>query len=289
MKPVFEKTPQAGWESLHCEAVDGPSFGGTWHFHPEHQLTLVLRGRGYRLVGDNITPLATGDLVLVGGNLPHVWHQEENVKNPAHAVQAIIVRFHETFLGRPFLETPEMEPVVQLLQRAARGLHVTRRTRDDVAERMVALSRAKGLGRVAELLAVLDLLARSRELQPIASPGFVPLLDADDQGRMERVCQYIHLHLAEPIEREAVATQAHLSPGAFSRFFKLRTGTTLPQYVNELRVGRACRMLAEDDTKISDIALDCGFENLSNFNRRFLAVTRLTPNRYRREFRLNAE
>ena len=281
MKPVFEQTPQRQWESFHCEVVRGPSYGATWHFHPEFQITLVLRSTGYRLVGDNISPLEPGDLVLVGSNLPHVWQQEAG--GGRAAVHAIVVRFLDTLLGRDFLEIPEAAAVKRLLHRAARGLRITGRTRDAVAWRLLRLVAAKGLDRVAELLGVLETLAQSRELKPIASAGFVPSLSREDQGRMARVTAHIHAHLTGTIDRATVARAAHLSEGAFSRFFRLRTGKTLPEYVNELRVGRACRLLAEEELKVTDIALDCGFKNLANFNRRFREITRLTPRDYRQQ------
>lgn len=286
MKPVFEQTPQRQWESFHCEVVRGPGYGATWHFHPEFQITLVLKSTGYRLVGDNITPLAPGDLVLVGSNLPHVWQQDAG--GGRGAVHAIVARFLDTWLGREFLEIPEAAGVKRLLQRAGRGLHVTGRTREAVAERMQCLPEAKGLNRIAALLGILETLAQSRELQPIASAGFVPSLASDDQGRMARVTAHIHAHLTGEIDRTTVARAAHLSAGAFSRFFKLRTGKTLPEYVNELRVGRACRLLAEEDRKVTDVALDCGFRNLPNFNRRFREITRQTPREYRRQLQRSA-
>jgi AraC-like DNA-binding protein len=288
VKPVFEKTPSRQWESFHCEVVRGSSYNATWHFHPEFQLTLVLKSSGHRLVGDNITPLKAGDLVLVGANLPHVWQQDEERDHSARAVHAIVVRFLETFLGNDFLEVPEVESVRRLFKRAARGLHVTGRTRDLVAARMHALSESSGLRRVAELLSILHLLTEAKDLRPIASAGFVPELAGADQGRMERVCTYIFRHLEDPIDRAKVAGEAHLSVGAFSRFFRLRTGKTLPEYVNELRVGRACRLLADESRKITDIALQCGFRNLANFNRRFREITKRTPRDYRRELARSA-
>ena len=286
MKPVFEQTPQRQWESFHCEVVRGPGYGAAWHFHPEFQITLVLKSTGYRLVGDNITPLTPGDLVLVGSNLPHVWQQDAG--GGRGAVHAIVVRFLDTWLGREFLEIPEAAAVKRLLKRAGRGLRVTGRTREAVADQMQRLSGAKGLNRVAALLGILEALAQSRELQPIASAGFVPSLASDDQGRMARVTAHIHAHLTGEIDRATVARAAHLSAGAFSRFFKLRTGKTLPEYVNELRVGRACRLLAEEDRKVTDVALDCGFRNLPNFNRRFREITRQTPREYRRQLQRSA-
>jgi AraC-like DNA-binding protein len=288
MKPVFEKTPRRQWESFHCEVVHGSGYNATWHFHPEFQLTLVLKSHGHRLVGDNFTPLTPGDLVLVGSNLPHVWQQDPAWSRGQHGVHAIIVRFLETCFGRDLLEIPEMEPVRRLLRRASRGLHVTGRTRNEVAKRMQRLARSEGLARVAELLGVLNVLARSAELQPIASAGFVPRLESTDQGRMERICRYVEEHLGDEIDRASVAAEAHLSEGAFSRFFKLRTGKTLPQYVNELRVGRACRLLADEAAKITDIAMDCGFQNLANFNRRFREITGMAPRDYRRKVKESA-
>jgi AraC-like DNA-binding protein len=308
VKAVLEKTPRAQWESFHCEVVRGSSYHAMWHFHPEYQLTLVLESRGHRMVGDDITPLHPGDLVLVGPNLPHVWHQESRsaeratrkgtgretasplsaIRGPDCEVHAIIVRFLDTFLGCEFLERPELQPVRALLRKASRGLHITGCTRDIVAEAMQRLSQAKGLARIRELLAILDLLATSRDVKPIASAGFVPRISTDDQERMQRVFRYIDRNLAEEIDRTRAAAAAHLSPGAFSRFFKLRTGRTLPEYVNALRIGRACEMLADDKWKVADIAMECGFANLANFNRHFRRITKLSPREYRRRFRESA-
>ena len=287
MKAVLEKTPRVQWESFHCEVVRGTSYNATWHFHPEYQLTLVLESRGHRMVGDNITRLRRGDLVLVGANLPHVWH-EENRAGQRGKVHAIIVRFLDTFLGSEFLERPELEPVRTLLQKAARGLHITGRTRDFVAEGMQRLAASSGLARIRELLAILDALAKSRDVKPVASAGFVPRFSKDDQERMQRVFSYIDRNLTGEIDRTRAAAEACLSPGAFSRFFKLRTGRTLPEYVNTLRIGRACEMLAEDKWKVADIAMECGFANLANFNRHFRSITKLSPREYRRRFLDNA-
>ena len=287
MKAVLEKTPRDQWESFHCEVVRGTSYHATWHFHPEYQLTLVIESRGHRMVGDNITRLRRGDLVLVGANLPHVWHQE-NRPGQRGKVHAIVVRFLDTFLGADFLAKPEMEPVRALLRKAARGLHITGRTRDSVADAMQRMSAATGLARIRELLAILNALANSRDVKPVASAGFVPRFSTDDQERMQRIFSYIDRHLTGEIDRTRAAAEAHLSPGAFSRFFKLRTGRTLPEYVNTLRIGRACEMLADGKWKVADIAMECGFANLANFNRHFRSITKLSPREYRRRFLDNA-
>lgn len=283
MKPVFEKVPKRQWESFHCEEVRGPDYGTRWHFHPEYQLTLAIESSGHRVVGDNIGTLVDGDIVLLGSNLPHVWHQDTGGKS--RQVHAVIVRFDDTFLGRDFFSLPEMEPVRRLLQRAARGLEVRGKTRAAVTEHMRKLAKSEGLSRVIELLAILNSLANSDELRTLASTSYEPKLESADQGRMERVVDFIHTHLTEEIDRERLAKLAHLSLGAFSRFFHSRTGKTVPEYVNEVRIGRACRMLGEDAGNITDIAMDCGYRNLANFNRRFREVMGTTPSAYRQKFR----
>jgi AraC-like DNA-binding protein len=178
-----------------------------------------------------------------------------------------------------------MEGVRRLLRRAARGLQVRGQTHREVAQRLRHLAGASGLTRVVDLLAILDLLARAKDLRALASASYEPTLHATDQSRMERVCDFIHEHLTEDIDRAQLAKLAHLSEGAFSRFFRSRTGKTVPEYINEVRIGRACRLIAEDQHNITDIALDCGYRNLANFNRRFREVVGRTPREYRAQMR----
>ena len=283
--PILETVPQSARESFHCEVVKGRGYGARWHFHPEYQITLVLQSRGYRVVGDNIAPLAAGDLVLVGAHLPHVWHQDDENGGSPDAVHAIVVRFREDFLGAEFLKTPECEPVRVVLQRAGRGLQVLGKTQERVAGLMAELAQSSGFRRLVTLLRVLEELAQSTELKAVASANYAPDLHGADQERTQRVMRLIHERFEGGIERDEVARCAGLSAGAFSRFFKTRTGRTLPQYVNELRVGQACSLLGDARAKIADIALDCGFDNLAHFNRQFRAITGMAPRDYRERFR----
>jgi AraC-like DNA-binding protein/quercetin dioxygenase-like cupin family protein len=277
-RPIREQVPQHEYASFDCEVIQGQDYGSRWHFHPEVQITLALKSAGYRIVGDNISPLHDGDCVLVGADVPHVWHQDH--PSSREGVHAIVVRFRE---DQPWLSQPEMNEVRRLLQRARRGLVVGGKTRKEAQARLQKLSQETGLGRLIELLRVLHLLSESNEVKPLASASFRPALDATDQERMGRILRFIQERLVEDIARDELARVAALSPGAFSRYFKSRTGKTLPEYVNELRIGRACRMLAETDAAVTDVAFDCGFRNLANFNRWFLKLTHLVPRAYRQK------
>lgn len=284
MKALLEKIPVTAQESFHCEVIQAPDFGTPWHFHPEYELTLVLKGSGYRMIGDNITVLTPGDLVFVGSNLPHVWHQDQAARGGSadDGVHAIVVQFLGTFLGNTFLNAPELSSVRKVFQLSARGLHVTGRTRASIAKRLQRLAEMQGYPRILEILSILGELADSDDLAPVASAGFAPQLDLTDKERLGRVCQYIDDHLAEPLSRQSLAKLAHLSPAAFSRYFHVRTGRTLPDYINELRIGRACRLLLEEaEMGVSQTAFACGYGSLSNFNKRFQARMGMTPTEYR--------
>lgn len=281
MKLVFEKLTESPEEGFAVKVIRGPSFECPWHFHAECELLLVLKSGGYRMVGDNITPLEPGDLVLVGANLPHIWQNDEHMPG-SKPVHCIVVQFEEQFLGQTLLGLPALLPLKRLLRRAGQGIHVTGRTRQRAAALMEQLVKRQGLRRLVTLLEILDLLARSRECHTIASPGFSPIGNAADQQRVSQVCEFINQRLSEPIRLGEVARLAHLSQGAFSRFFRAALRRTFPEFVNELRIGRACRLLTESEMPVTEIALACGYTNLSNFNRQFLRLKRLTPRDFRR-------
>jgi AraC-like DNA-binding protein len=281
MNPVFEKIPGKPGESFFVEELRAESFGTPWHFHPELELTLTLQANGYRMVGDAITPLMAGDLVLVGANLPHVWHEDWR-RETASRVHAVVVQFRDDFLGREFLARPEAQAVGRLFQRAARGLQVNGALRRKIGERVRGLVHLDGMPRLLELVAILHELAQSSDLTPLATLGYVPETNRHDEARMNRVCDYINQHLDEVLERDQLARIANLSAGAFSRFFKARTGRTLPEYINELRLGRACRQLANPNLSITEVAMACGFQNLSHFNAQFRRRHKVTPRDFRK-------
>ncbi|MEZ0389450.1 MAG: AraC family transcriptional regulator [Verrucomicrobium sp.] len=276
--PIREHIPRRPEDPIFCEQISGTSYGTPWHFHPELELVLVQKSQGYRIVGDNITNLAPGDLVLVGSNLPHLWHQDATGGD----IDATVVQFVPDFVGVAFADRADFEPVRQLMDKARRGLHIAGEVRDRVAARMKGMLEQGPLRRLAELIIIMDDLAHSPGVTFLSSPGFAPQLGMGDQARVDRVMQFIHKHLCEPINRDQVATVAALSPGAFSRFFHSRTGRTFPAYLNELRLGRAARLLSTTDQRVVDVASDCGFRNLAHFNRLFLKWKGVTPSEFRK-------
>jgi AraC-like DNA-binding protein len=258
-----------------------PRFEFSWHFHPEVELTRVVRSRGRRLVGDSVEDYADGDLVLLGPELPHTWHSEPGRRGPH---EAVVVQFAPAFLGPAFLAVPELLPVRRLLERARRGLRFEGRPAREVGRRLDAMQDLDGFARLRSLLEVLALLAAERRARPLASPGYAPPARRGDPARIDRVCRFLAERFLEDVPLAEAASRAHLSPSAFCRFFRARTGKTLVGYLNELRIGHACRLLVETDRPVADVAFASGFHNLAHFNRRFLALRGRPPREFRRAF-----
>ena len=270
MKLTLEKrSPLAATEVVACETVRGADFGCVWHHHPEFEITLVKRGGTERWVGDKLTPLKQGDLILLGSDLPHDFRNDHAPGRRLRKVEAIVVQFMPHLLGADWLQHPSMRPVRELFQRAQLGLDVRGAARRRATRQVMQISKAKGLRRVVLLLELLDDLARSKDLREIASPGFHAAIGAASSDRLGTVLAHIEEHLTEPIYVPGLAVMSGLSESAFSRLFKSCTNRTVPQYVNELRIARACRLLAETDQTVSQIADACGYPTPAHFQRQF--------------------
>ena len=261
-----------------------PSFGVFWHYHPEYQLTLVLRGQGKRYVGDDVSPFKAGDLVLTGPDLPHMWCSARPPGSRGRPHEAVIVQFPETIFGGRFLELPEMGPVRRLLERSGQGLLFGDGVRARVSRRMARMGRQRGLARLIELLEILRILAQAPVERALSSRAFAPPVRPADWDRIDRIRRYAAENASTPLTLPQAAAEAHLSVPAFTRFFKKSTGRTFVEYLTELRVGSACRLLVETDRTVAEVGFAAGFNNVSTFNRRFLELKGMTPRAFRRQF-----
>jgi AraC-like DNA-binding protein len=277
MLAYLERVAAGTEASFLCRRRREGRFGFAWHFHPEFELTRILRGRGRRFVGDSLEAYGEGDLVLLGPNLPHTWQSEGRGPH-----EALFCQFRGDFLGPAFWSAPELRRVRALLSRARRGLRFPAAEGRGFHD----LDRLPPSRRLLGLLDVLDGLARSHRAVPLVGPGYVPAADAaGGSSRLEAVCREAQERFSEDFRLPEAARLAHLSVPAFSRAFRRATGKTFVAYLSELRIGAACRELIETERPVSDIALDAGFRNLSNFNRRFLRLKGCSPRAFRVQYR----
>jgi len=259
-----------------------PCFPFQWHHHPELELTMIVRGRGLRFVGDSVQDYAEGDVCLLGAHTPHTWYSQP-VKG--QSVVSIVIQFSADFLGERFMRLPESRSIIELYERARRGLVLGGSLRRSIAEQMVKM-RKQPVGsftHVCGLMSMLDEISRdAKDAKPLAVSDFEPTLSKQASRTINAVCGMMNARLDEIPTQAKAAEMAGLSPQAFSRFFKRCVGRTYVEYVNHLRIGAACRELMETDRSVTQIAYDAGFNNLSNFNRRFRDVKGMTPREFRR-------
>ncbi len=257
------------------------SFPFYWHYHPEFELTYVERGSGTRYVGDSIRPFQSGDLVLLGGNLPHTWCSDNRSASPrSHG--AIVVHFpRDLFVSG----APEFEAIQGLLRAAERGLVFGPGVARAAARQLRSLPRLGGLAAWCGLVKLLDCLARTSRSEPLVSPGYAPRLSAVAQRRIERILQCVETQAgSSELGLAGLSRLVHMSPASLSRFFRQMTGRTLVSHITQTRLGMACRKLIESDDGVAVIAFSCGFENLANFNRHFRRSLGMTPTAYRSRF-----
>ncbi|MBB5609150.1 MULTISPECIES: AraC family transcriptional regulator [unclassified Janthinobacterium] len=284
MTPLFEQVtipPGHSWGLL-WRQLDAIPF--IWHYHPQFELTLTVNARGQRYIGDHLGDFEPGDLVLVGPNLPHTWsaHERIDAKQP---MLAVVVWFSPEWITQLAAVFPELQSLRQLAMRAGPALCFSPETSARCAERLLQLQALPVPQRLPLLLDVLLMLAGDGRAQTLASTAQTPIKADGQQKRMEKVLDHMHAHFRDEIALETLAQQAALSLGAFHRFFKRHAFCTPGAYLARLRIGRACQQLIESELSIAVIAQEAGYRNLAHFNRQFLATKRVTPRKFRRQYR----
>lgn len=252
-----------------------------WHFHEEFELVLIIQGSGTRFVGDNIERFDVGDLVLIGNNVPHMWLSDEEYfeKDSPLVVEAIAVHFKREFLGAAFFAIPEMRQISNLLDRAARGLKFLA---IDAAtfEKVKNLDTVDASAKIISLIDILDRLSKWNNVSSLSSSGFISTYHNTENKRLDFMYAYIFENFKKPISSSVVAEAIGMNKSAFSRFFKENHKKSFTKYLNEIRVGYACKLLIEGNESVTSIAYLSGYNNISNFNRQFKAIKGQSPTEY---------
>jgi AraC-like DNA-binding protein len=270
--------PNQSYRVLRLE-LDG--FRAGRHRHRQFELTWIERGSGLRFVGDSVAPFEAGDMVLLGPHLPHAWISDRNGTQALHA--ATVLQFPPELLELDSL--PEMASLRAVIDRAGHGLRIDEPARSAVAGVLQTLPGRSGLHGVAGLMDILGLLAQhAPALAPLASRALRPAgaATAEQDRRVARVIAWVQHNLAATLSNEAAARLVHVSPAAFSRFFRREVGKSFTQYINDVRCSEACLRLRGSDRTVAAIAHECGFDTLSHFNRQFRLRTGTTPRQFRR-------
>lgn len=288
MKVMHEYIDFPGGSSIKVKWRHMPHFTYPWHSHSEYELCYVIEGYGTRYVGDSIESFQAGDLVLIGSNLPHFWKSDEafHEENPELCVKAIVIQFHSDFFINALNNYTEFYHIKKLLNLSSRGicyLSPTVRKVDDMLRKMVEVN---GFDRIILMLQIMNKLAKSDSFKVLGSKAFPLKTNEFTNDRLDKVINYLNFHYREKVSLEKISGLVGYHPSAFCRFFREKTGKSLSEYLNDMRIGYACKLLIEGTLTVSQVCFECGFNNLSNFNRTFKRLTGLTPTGYQQQFHL---
>jgi AraC-like DNA-binding protein len=286
MKATFQKILINEQTSFIAKQLDLPRFDSEYHFHPEFELKYVIQSRGKRFVGESIENFMEGDLVLLGPNIPHYWKNDPiYYKTEKLKASAFLVMFSDNCLGNGFFSLPEMVLIKELFNKAKGGICFNSEYSSSIPNKLKRLISVDGPLKIIGLIEILLELSNS-QTRPLLTENFIaelPSLNKDiSVDRLKRVHEFVIANFHNKIKIEDVAERASMTTYAFCKYFKKSTKKTFITFLIELRICHAKKLLIENLCSISEICYASGFDNLSNFNRAFKSLARMTPKEYRK-------
>lgn len=285
MKPILVREQRILNSSINFDKTEHNYFYNPLHYHPEIELTLILKSYGQRRVGDHIENFSEGDLVLVGSNLPHVWKNDDIFfsDNANLKAQAIAVKFLPDFAGKGFLDRPEMMRMNKLLtEKSPFGLKLLSTLRKDVKKIMLQMPDMDETDKFMNLLHILNLISKSSDYELLASLNYRNE-KTKNTHKVSIALDFVMNHYQEELTLEQVASELNMSKNAFCRLFKKGTRKNLFTVINEVRIGKACQYLNESDMNILQICYACGYNNISTFNKAFKKTHGISPIKYKKK------
>jgi AraC-like DNA-binding protein len=283
IKASFEILQPGTRQSFLVRKFDKTAFDGPYHFHPEYELTSIIKGTGKRYVGSNMQDFFAGDLVLLGPNLPHCWKQEAGSEQTEAG--AIVVQFNEDFLGADFFNKPELQDVKKLFQRAGSGISFNSETQTHINRRLATLAGgSNNFDMMIALLEILQQLAISNNYALLDQNQSVAARTTAEQERINPVYAYLVENFRRQVSLNTAASIANMTPNAFCKYFKKITRKTFMETIIEYRLNYATQQLGKTDKPISEISFDSGFGDVSHFYKMFKLKMNISPLNYRKKF-----
>jgi len=257
--------------------------GGLRHFHPEYELVLNLKCNGTRIVGDSVELFDQYDMILIAGNIPHCWnYYRQHSSLPEN--HGIVVNFKLDSIGEALLSQHELHSLKQLLNMAERGIVFAIEDAKMAEKFLMQMTVNKGIDKMIDFFNILKILCSSDKKAALCSENYKLAYDERGNKRMSDVYTYIRENYFKSIPLNKVAKIAHMSPFAFSRYFKKNSGAGFVEYLNRVRTNKACYLLRETEYQVHDIAMECGFASISNFNKQFRKAEGMSPREFRAQF-----
>ncbi|HEY9363581.1 MAG TPA: AraC family transcriptional regulator [Chitinophagaceae bacterium] len=285
MKPALEHLPIEKDNSFVVKFFDYNYYPTPWHYHPEYEIVLVTKSTGKRFIGDHISDFQPGNLAFLGPNIPHTYRNEDKYYKEGSILraQSIVIHFSEASLGSDFLQLPEARLLNKLFERSLYGLDIYGKTNENISTRLYDILSLTGLRRWLCLIDILLEIAESKNMAAITKTSHVGYNEKESR-RLCNVFDWITSNFEKDLRLSEAALIAGMNENAFSRFFSLRTRKTFVGFIQELRLQKAAKLLVENDMSITQVCYECGYNNVSNFNRQFLNHYHMNPMNYRKTF-----
>jgi AraC-like DNA-binding protein len=281
MVAELEKIPYDDSGGFHAAYLNDK--GGLWHFHPEYELVLNIKSYGTRIIGDNVELFDQYDMTFISGNIPHCWNHYK-VAGKVPESHGIVVHFTAASLGETFLSQHEMHDIKKLLEDAERGIAFSVEDARKAEKHLVDMVNHSGIDKMIDFFCVLRIMCSADKRRQLCSENYKMIFDERGNKRMTDVYTFIRENFQRSISLKEISHVANMSPFAFSRYFKKNSGAGFVEYVNQVRTNKACYLLRETEYQVHDIAIDCGFASISNFNKQFRKTVGISPRDYRSQF-----
>ncbi len=257
----------------------------TWHYHEQVEIVGIINNTGTIFVGDSIEKYESGDIVMIGKNLPHMWQNDvhnNRIENNHLELEVVTIHLGNIFTNNDTLVFPELSSLKNLVELSGQGIAFYK------AEG--ALKKIKSLYKLdvfQQLLAVIDImndLVSLSQYELLCSIGFVEKINEPKEDRLQKVHDYLMNNFHNKVDLIKASERANMNPSSFSRYFKQMYGKTFSQYVNEIRLGYACKLLLKDQFSVTEACFESGFNNISNFNKQFKRYYKMSPKKYVQRF-----
>ncbi|KZS39205.1 hypothetical protein AWE51_11665 [Aquimarina aggregata] len=283
-KPKFLSSDRTSNFGISVSYFELPFFLNPLHYHKELELAYIIEGYGTRYVGSSIKSYQKGDMVLVGEELTHVWKSDQQFyeKDTDLLTKAIVLKFYPDFAGKDFLSIPDVYPINRVFEKASGGLHIQGKTNKTIGSVLYKMLGQSSLEQMASLIQILSLISKSEEVEVLSNFDLHKSSNPKEKDRMNKIIQHTMLNFTKNISLDEISNVANLSKSAFCRYFKNAVKKSYNDFLYEVRVEFACKMLLESNVTIMQICYESGFNNPSAFSQIFKKAKGVTPNQYRK-------
>lgn len=279
MKPIVEKLTPGESHSFVARTYRTPGFEVPWHQHIEYELILFTEGHGTSFIGNYIGNFKTGDIFFLGSNLPHCFQKAYKQL----VTSAVVVQFRDDFWGSAFLQLPEAKKIRNLLNISSKGLRIKTALQNALTPMIKKLEQVSGFERIIIICECLNKIAETRQFETVSTQD-IKELNARNRDRLDKIFSYTIENFDDAVTLDAIAGHVNISVPAFCNYFKKSTKKTYIDFLNEVRIGHACKLLMETGKSVENICYESGFNTIANFNKQFQKVKNITPSRYRKNF-----